>query len=289
MREVEIQVHPSRCDCVSRNSFAVIILARHGSFGFVLRSHAKPELPYLVMGAAGLGALTFLLPLVGTPEPPRSAQIAAYVLVLTTVIILLHGFLLAARSYATSRLLALGVVAAALGGLLALLTRLGNLEDSSWALLPFELSLANLFRILAGASIGISLARYVRSVGVMLLIVAAATVSDIFSVFAGPTKTLVEENSPVLDLLLLIFPTFGSALGFGLGVSDFVFLSLFAAASRFLNLRYPATLLCVCLATFLAMTAGLLLERPLPALPFIAIAFLLANADLILVSLTRRP
>ena len=240
------------------------------------------------MGAAGLGALTFLLPLVSTPEPPRSARIAAYVLVLTTVILLLHGFLLAARSYATSRLLALGVVAAALGGLLALLTRLGDLENSSRALLPFALSLANLFRILAAASVGISLARRVRSVGVMLLIVAAATASDLFSVFAGPTKTLVEEDSPVLYLLLLIFPTFGSTLGFGLGVSDFIFLSLFAAASRFLNLRYLATLICICLATLLAVTAGLLFERPLPALPFIVIAFLLANADLIFLSPTRR-
>jgi hypothetical protein len=31
---------------------------------------------------------------------------------------------------------------------------------------------------------------------------------------------------------------------------------------------------------FLAVTAGLLLERPLPALPFIAIGFVLANVDL---------
>jgi hypothetical protein len=122
---------------------------------------------------------------------------------------------------------------------------------------------------------------------VVLLIVAVATVSDLFSVFAGPTRTLVEEDSPVLVLLLLVFPTFGSALGFGLGASDFVFLALFAAASRFLDLRYPATLLCTCFATFLAVTAGLLLERPLPALPFVA--FVLVNADLMLASLTRRP
>jgi hypothetical protein len=35
------------------------------------------------------------------------------------------------------------------------------------------------------------------------------------------------------------------------------------------------------------VTAGLLLERPLPALPFIAAAFVLANADLILASLKK--
>ena len=135
---------------------------------------------------------------------------------------------------------------------------------------------------------GIALARYITSVGVVLIIVFAAIASDLFSVFAGPTRVLVQEDSPVLDGLLLVFPTFGSALGFGLGVSDFIFLALFAAAGRFLNLRYVATLLGVCFAAFLAVTAGLLLERPLPALPFIAIAFVLVNADLIVASLAKR-
>jgi hypothetical protein len=115
-----------------------------------------------------------------------------------------------------------------------------------------------------------------------------AVVSDLLSIFAGPTRTLVEEDSPVLDVLVLVFPTFGSVLGFGLGMSDFVFLALFAAASRFLNLRYVATLICLCSAAFLAVTAGLLLGRPLPTLPFVASAFLLPNADLVLASLTHR-
>jgi hypothetical protein len=37
------------------------------------------------------------------------------------------------------------------------------------------------------------------------------------------------------------------------------------------------------------MIAGLLLERPLPALPFVTGAFVLVNADLILASLTKGP
>jgi hypothetical protein len=240
------------------------------------------------MGVTALVALTLLLPLAETQELSRTVRIAAYALVLTPVVPLLHGFLLAARGYATSRLLAFGAGAAAFGVLFALLARPENLEHGSELLLSLALSLANLLRILAAAFVGISLARYVSSTGVVLLIAAVATVSDLFSVFAGPTKTLVEEASPVLDLLLLVFPTFGSLLGFALGVSDFAFLALFAAASRFLNLRYLATLLGLCLATFLAMTAGLLLERPLPALPFVALAFVIVNADLILASLTRR-
>jgi hypothetical protein len=247
----------------------------------------RPGLAYLLAGATGLAALILLLPLAGTAEPQRIARVAAYALVLACVVSLLHGFLLATRSYATPRVLALG--AAGSGFLFAALARPENLEEGSGFLASFALFLADLCRILAAASVGVSLARHVSSAGVILLVAAVATASDLFSVFAGPTRTLVEEDSPILDLLLLVFPTFGSAPGFGLGASDFVFLALFAAASRFLNLRYPATLLCVCSATLLVMITGLLLERPLPAIPFVAGAFVLVNADLILASLMKRP
>jgi hypothetical protein len=254
-----------------------------------LRHLSTRGLSYSLLGAATLVALIFLLPLVDAmPGSFLAARIAAYALVLVPVTLLLHGFFVAARGYATSRLLALGAVSAALGLSIAFLARPEDLVDGSGVLVLLALCVANLSRILAAACVGIALARYITSVGVVLIIVFAATASDLFSVFAGPTRVLVQEDSPLLDGLLLIFPTFGSALGFGLGLSDFIFLVLFAAASRFLNLRYMATLLGVCFAAFLAVSAGLLLERPLPALPFIAIAFVLVNVDLIVASLGKR-
>ncbi len=236
-----------------------------------------------------LAALILLLPLVDVAiRPPAAARIGAYALAIIPVCLLLHGFLAAGRGYATFRLLALGAASATLGLSSALLVPPEELAGSSGALVLLALCVANLLRILAAGCIGISLARYVNSVGTLMLIVAAAIASDIFSVFAGPTGALVREGSPVLDALLLVFPTFGSALGFGLGLSDFIFLALFAAASRSLNLRYGATLLGTCFATFLAVTAGLLLERPLPAIPFVATAFVLVNADLIVEHLAKR-
>jgi hypothetical protein len=254
-----------------------------------LRHLSARGLSYSLAGAATLAALIFMLPLVGaTAELPPTARIAAYALVLVPIALLLHGLLVAAGDYATSRLLAIGAVSAALGLSSAFLASPEDLENGSGVLVLLALCVADLSRILAAACVGISLARYVTSVGTVLIIVLAAIVSDLFSVFAGPTRVLVQEDSPILDGLLLVFPTFGSALGFGLGISDFIFLALFAAASRFLNLRYVATLLGICFAAFLAVTAGLLLERPLPALPFIAIAFVLVNADLILSSLMKR-
>ena len=236
-----------------------------------------------------LAALILLLPLAGTAtELHPAVRILAYALVLVPVALLLHGSIAASRNYTTSRLIVLGAVSAVVGLLSALVARPEYLADGAGFLDLLALYVANLARIIAAACIGISLARYITSVGTVLIVVVVAIASDIFSVFAGPTEALVRANSPLLDFLLIVFPTFGSPLGFGLGLSDFIFLALFAAAGRFLNLRYAATLLGVCAAAFLAVTAGLLLERPLPALPFIAIAFVLSNADLIVASFARR-
>jgi hypothetical protein len=241
------------------------------------------------VGATALAALILFLPLVGTTqELPPIAQIAAYALALTPVCLLLHGFLVAASSYATPRLLALGAVCAASGLFSALLARPENLESASRIPILLVLFIADVSRILAAACVGISLARYITSIGTALIVAATAIAADIFSVFAGPTRVLMQRDSPALDVLLLIFPTFGSALGFGLGVSDIVFLALFVAVSCLLELRYVATLLGVGSAVFVAVTMGLLLERPLPALPFVAIAFVLVNADLIVKRLAKR-
>jgi hypothetical protein len=61
----------------------------------------RPGLAYLLVGATGLAVLILLLLLTGTPEPQRIAWVAAYALVLVCVVSVLHGFLLAARGYAT--------------------------------------------------------------------------------------------------------------------------------------------------------------------------------------------
>jgi hypothetical protein len=254
-----------------------------------LRQSIWRELSYALVGAATLGALTLLMPLLGTSaDLTPTIRILAYALVFVPVALLLHGVIVASQNFATSRLLIFGAASAAIGLLSALVVRPDALADGPGLLVLLALCVADLARILAAACVGISLARYITSVGTALLVVVTAIAADVFSVFAGPTEALVRTESPLLDFLLLVFPTFGSPLGFGLGLSDFIFLALFAAVARTLDLRYPATLLAVCTAAFLAVTAGLLLARPLPALPFIAIAFVVINADLILASLARR-
>ena len=249
---------------------------------------SRRGLSITLVGAAALVGLILLLPLVGAAEVGTAARIVAYALVFLPIPLLLHGAIVASPGFATPRLLLLGAASAAVGFPVALLASPENLFDGPGFLLLPALCVADLARILAAACVGISLARYITSVGTVLIVVVAAIAADIFSVFAGPTGALVRAESPLLDLLILVFPTFGSPLGFGLGLSDFIFMTLFAATARSLDLRYTATLLAVCAAAFLAVIVGLLLARPLPALPFIAIAFVVSNADLIVASRVRR-
>jgi hypothetical protein len=246
---------------------------------------AAAGLLWTALGSAALWGLALALPLL---REPVFGWLLAYALAISSIGATLYGFAALARHLPTPRLLLFGALAAIPGFLLALLVRPETLAEGYAPLTSSALSLANVLRALAGASLGISLSRYVTSPGVALLIAAVATASDLFSVFAGPTGALLREDSPVLDLLLLILPSFGEPLGFALGVSDLVFLALFLAISCRLGLRYLPTLASGCLAILLAMILGLSLGRPLPALPFISLSFVLANADLLYSSLFHR-
>jgi hypothetical protein len=68
-------------------------------------------------------------------------------------------------------------------------------------------------------------AAWTASPGIALLIAGLTTAADLFSVFVGPAKAIVERAAPALDYLLLIFPTFGYPLGFALSVTDSICLA----------------------------------------------------------------
>lgn len=238
---------------------------------------------FAALGFALLAVAAVALPFAGEGFS-YTAQVGAFALALAPVGFVLHGLLSATSGgsggLGTRRILVLGAVAAVLGFALSFLLR----DPDGWPtlLLAVALLAANVLRLLAAAAVGLALARNVHSAGATLLIALVATGADLFSVFAGPTRALLEGDAPVVDLLLLIFPVFGESFGFALGLSDFIFLALFAGMARLLGLRYALTLVCVCAGAFLAIVVGLLLARPLPALPFISLAFLIANADLII-------
>lgn len=248
---------------------------------------APPGLIPAALGAGGLAAVVALLPILGDANVSFAEQVLSYALAIVPIGVLVFGLLALAAPLSTPRVLLIGVAAGFLGAAAAYLARpevfAGGAAPAPLALL----FVADAGRILAASALALALARHVNSVGVALLVAAVATAADLFSVLAGPTRALVQEDSPVLDFLLVILPTFGQPLGFALGVADFVFLALFAAIARHLSLRPVPTLVLGCAAILAAMLAGLLLGTYLPALPFIALSFLIANADLALGALRK--
>lgn len=234
---------------------------------------------FLASGALLLFLIAFTLPFATEGQPSLLAQVSGYVLAITPIAIILHGLLRVGDSLDTSWLLCLGAATAVLGLLVTVLPARPDILATGPRFFPLAaLVLSNTLRIISAGSLALALARYVLSPGIALVIACVATASDILSVFAGLTKALLQEDSPALDFLILIFPVSGAPLGFGLGLSDFVFLALFAYVSYLLNLRYYPTLTLGGFAAIIALSSGLLLQRSLPALPFISLSFVLVNA-----------
>ncbi len=252
------------------------------------RPTLPPGLLPVALGAAGLAAVVALLPILGDADLSFAEQVLAYALAVVPIGVLVFGLLALAASLSTPQVLLAGAAAGLLGA--AAVYLLGRPEALAGSAAPVPLALlflADAARICFAAALALALARHVNSIGVAFLVAAVATAADLFSVLAGPTKALVQEDSRALDLLLVIFPTFGQPLGFALGVADFVFLALFAAVARHLSLRPVPTLALGSAAILAALLAGLFSETYLPAQPFITLSFVLANADLALKSLRK--
>jgi hypothetical protein len=136
---------------------------------------------------------------------------------------------------------------------------------------------ATLAKLVAASLIGLGLGSLLQTpveiVGIAILI----AVVDTYSVAAGPTKVIVEHHEQVLNAFTLAFHPLGSEGVAQIGASDFVFFSVFLAAARVFGLR-PAVTWAAMTASFgLTLYLSYELNRALPALPLLSIAFLTAN------------
>jgi hypothetical protein len=113
---------------------------------------------------------------------------------------------------------------------------------------------------------------------------------DAYSVWRGPTKSIVTHHAHVFTVLSFAFPVPGEHAAANLGVPDLLFFALFLAAAARFGLRVYATWVCLVatLGATIALTVWLNLSG-LPALPAIALGFLVPNADLIWRRLRGRP
>lgn len=105
---------------------------------------------------------------------------------------------------------------------------------------------------------------------------------DAYSVWRGPTKEIVTHHAHVFAVLSFAFPVPGEHAAANLGIPDLLFFALFlAAAARFaLRVRWTWIGLCASLGLTIAATEWFRLSG-LPALPGLALGFLLPNADLL--------
>jgi hypothetical protein len=172
-------------------------------------------------------------------------------------------------------------------------------------LLPVGLAFAVLAAVLTAANVDIfaNFARlgattllafwflgYFETLSWVVLVAAIIPWVDAYSVWRGPTKDIVEHHEHVFTMLSFAFPVPGEHAAANLGVPDLLFFALFLAAAAQFRLRVAWTFagLLAGLGATIALTVWLDLSG-LPALPGIALGFLVPNADLIWRALRRKP
>jgi hypothetical protein len=141
---------------------------------------------------------------------------------------------------------------------------------------------ANFARLGATAFLGWWFLSFFETVSWVLLVALIIPWVDAYSVWRGPTKQIVTHHEHVFSVLSFAFPVPGERAAANLGVPDLLFFALFlGAASRF-GLRVLPTWigLVASLGITIALTVYFDLSG-LPALPGIALGFLVPNADLL--------
>jgi hypothetical protein len=122
-----------------------------------------------------------------------------------------------------------------------------------------------------------------ESLSWVVLVAAIVPWVDTFSVFKGPTNVIVKHHNSVFDHLSFAFPVPGQDATANLGIPDLVFFALFLGASVRWALRPFWTWLLMVASFGVTITLAVWLNigglHGLPALPFLSLAFLVANGD----------
>ena len=158
----------------------------------------------------------------------------------------------------------------------------------------FELAgldgLFNVAKLLAFTLFGYWFVQLFQELWSIVLVALLIPWVDALSVWAGPTRVVVEERPDIFERISLAFPLPGGNSSANLGPPDVIFLALFLATAARYELRVAATFLCS--AALLALTLVLAVALDLgglPALPAVALGFLAPNADLLWRAWRERP
>jgi hypothetical protein len=147
---------------------------------------------------------------------------------------------------------------------------------------------ANFAKLGAMTAVGFWFLGYFDRLSWVALVAAMIPIIDSLSVWRGPTRHIVTEQREIFTTLSFAFPVPGGAGAANLGLPDLLFFALFLAAADRWGLRVGWTWLAMVVGLGATIVLAVLWDvGGLPALPGIAIGFLVANADLIWRDLRR--
>jgi hypothetical protein len=214
----------------------------------------------LLAGLAAWYGLAGSLP--SLPDAWDVALVAALVLPATFLVVWLL------LPLARARRLLLGVAAA---GVLAVLLDLAGFEAAF-----------NVTKIVAFALFGFFFLQLFEALSWVVLVAVVIPWVDIASVYRGPTRVVVEEEPGIFERIAIAFSVPGEDAAARLGPPDVVFFALFLATADRFGLRVFATWLGMTGAISATLVATYAFDlNGLPALPAVALGFLVPNADLL--------
>jgi hypothetical protein len=140
---------------------------------------------------------------------------------------------------------------------------------------------SNFLKLAAYTCAGWAFLWFFEELGWVLLIALIIPFVDAISVAAGPTHTIVNHHIEVYSAVAVAFVAPGGSAA-GLGPPDILFFALFLAATVRWGLRPGWTWLAMTgMYSLTLVIANATSVNGLPALPFLSVGFLLANADLL--------
>jgi hypothetical protein len=147
----------------------------------------------------------------------------------------------------------------------------------------------NVAKLVALTLLGFWFLRLFEELWWVVLVAALIPWADIFSVYRGPTREVVEERPGLFERIAVEFSTPGEHSAARIGPPDVFFFALFLAAAARFGLRAAATWLGMTLGLAVTLLATYVFDvGGLPALPGIALGFVLPNLDLLWRALRER-
>ncbi len=158
--------------------------------------------------------------------------------------------------------------------LLAVLALLASVADADAAF--------NVLKLLTLTAVGYLFVQVFEALSWIVLVALVIPFVDAWSVWRGPTSYVVSEEPSLLERVSVAFRLPGDDGVFTLGPPDVLFFALFLAAAARFGLRTGWTWACMVALLSLSIVLTVAFHvRGLPALPAVAIGFLLPNVDLI--------